>query len=172
MIDYNVDITPLLTPVNWANIAELDPKKKEQKPSMAWTGLSTRGPDNFDFFAAVTGPSAPTTALSARATSTATNTQTLNEFAGVAPRPNTTAQLDADVERVAKQRVQLMAAKYAKGTGSSELVARLEILNRRLLEKAPRVSKAQVVALEDANEQLARIRAAREDRARRLGIQG
>lgn len=63
-----------------------------------------------------------------------------------------------------------MAAKYASGIESSEIVARLEILNRRLLDRAPRVSKDQVVALENANDQLAHIQAAREERSRRLGI--
>ena len=63
-----------------------------------------------------------------------------------------------------------MAAKYASGAQSSEILARLQILNSRLSESAPLVSKEQVTALEDANAQLARIRAAREERAKRVGI--
>ena len=63
-----------------------------------------------------------------------------------------------------------MAAKYASRTASDEILARLEILNRRLLDRSPRVSPGQVEALESANEKLIRIRAAREERAKRLGI--
>ena len=75
-----------------------------------------------------------------------------------------------EIDRIAKQRVKLMAAKYASSVESSEIMARLEILNRRLLDRSPRVSKDQVLALENANEQLLRIRAAREERSKRLGI--
>ena len=73
-----------------------------------------------------------------------------------------------DVEVIARQRVKLIAAKYAGGVESSEIVARLEILNRRLSAIAPRVTTEQVTALEDANERLATIRAARVERAARL----
>jgi hypothetical protein len=75
-----------------------------------------------------------------------------------------------EIDQIAKQRVRLMAAKYAAGAQSSEILARLEILNSRLSERAPLVSKEQVTALEDANAQLARIRSVREERAKRLGI--
>lgn len=74
------------------------------------------------------------------------------------------------VERIANQRVRLLAAKYAGSNETQEIVARLEILNRRLLSIAPRVSEEQVASLERAHEQLTRIRAAREERSKRLGI--
>jgi hypothetical protein len=46
----------------------------------------------------------------------------------------------------------------------------MEILNSRLSERAPLVSMEQVAALEDAYDQLDRIRATREERAKRFGI--
>ena len=100
----------------------------------------------------------------------AVQTQTLKESL---LSQNTTADIpqpNLEIDKIAKQRVKLMAAKYANGVQSSEILARLEILNSRLSERAPLVSKEQVTALEDANAQLARISLAREERAKRLGI--
>jgi len=51
-----------------------------------------------------------------------------------------------------------------------KLLARFEILNSSLSERDPLISKNQITALEDANIQLARIRKAREERAKKYGI--
>ncbi len=116
-------------------------------------------------------PTAPTHTTELYAKSEPSKTQTLNE--GVPSR-----QFNADdakvrstnVERIAKDRVVLLAAKYAGASAQAEVVARLEILNNRLLEQAPRVSQDQVRALEAAANHVAKSNARREERARRLGL--
>lgn len=171
-MDYYVDTASFVYPTaNWANVAPFEPKRREQKTLMGWTEFTTATASAIDFFRTVTGPLAPTAAPSTQAEPVAGMTAPLSERS-VTPiaAAVVVVPLSADVERIAKQRVQLMAAKYAGGIESSEIMARLEILNYRLLDLAPRVSKEQVVALEDAQVQLVRIRAAREERSKRLGI--
>lgn len=171
-MDYYVDTVSLVYPtVNWANVAPFEPKRQERKTLIGRTEFATATASSMiDFFRAVTGPLAPTAAPSAQAEPIAGTTAPLSERAVTPIAAAVVVPPNADVERIAKQRVQLMAAKYASGIESSEIVARLEILNRRLLERAPRVTKAHVSALEDAHAQLARIRATREERANRFGI--
>lgn len=170
-MDYYVDTASFVYPTfNWANVAPFEPKRQERMALVGRTEFATAKANSADFFRAVTGPLAPTAAPSVQAEPIAGTTAPLSESAVTSVAVAVVAPPNADVERIAKQRVQLMAAKYASGIESSEIVARLEILNRRLLERAPRVSKDQVVALENANDQLAHIQAAREERSRRLGI--
>lgn len=155
---------------NWAEVAPYQPKRRELKTFVQQTPFSTIKSDLMDFFAAGTGLSSPTAEPNLGATFDATLTSTINESIATPVINPVKAIPNANVERIVKQRVQLMAAKYVGGAESSEIVARLEMLNRRLLDQAPRVSKDQVVALENANDQLGRIKAAREERSRRLGI--
>ncbi|MBB5673744.1 hypothetical protein ABQ039_011825 [Xanthomonas sp. WHRI 6108] len=55
----------------------------------------------------------------------------------------------SDIERLAAQRVKILAASYVSQEGNnSEIIARLEILNRRLAQRLPRVSDKQVAFLE------------------------
>lgn len=172
-MDYYIDTASFVYPTfNWANVAPFEPKRQERMALVGRTEFATAKANAADFFRAVTGPLAPTAAPSVQAEPIAGMTAPLSESAvtPVAGAVAVVAPPNADVERIAKQRVKLMAAKYASGIESSEIVARLEILNRRLLDRAPRVSKDQVVALENANDQLAHIQAAREERSRRLGI--
>ncbi|MDP1548038.1 MAG: hypothetical protein Q8L87_18665 [Anaerolineales bacterium] len=96
--------------------------------------------------------------------------QLLSDRSGPPAATPTMTPQSLGVERIANQRVRLLAAKYAGSNETQEIVARLEILNRRLLSIAPRVSEEQVASLERAHEQLTRIRAAREERSKRLGI--
>ena len=97
-------------------------------------------------------------------------TPTLDGLTSTPRSVDRNASATDELSRMAKQRVILLAAKYAGGNETSEIVARLEILNRRLLERAPRISKDQVAALENASDTLTRIRASRVERASRLGI--
>jgi hypothetical protein len=76
-----------------------------------------------------------------------------------------------EIDSIAKSRIQMMAANYAAGKMNREILARLEILNHRLLDKLPRVSKEQVESLERVNEEMSTLQAEREAQARRLGIQ-
>lgn len=170
-MDYYVDTASFVYPTfNWANVAPFKPKRQERRALEERTEFAVSKTGPVDFFSAVTGPLAPTAAPSAQVEPIAGTTAPFSESTVTPVAAAKVAAPNVDVERIAKQRVQLMAAKYASGIETSEIVARLEILNRRLLDQAPRVSKAQVLALEDANEQVARIRAAREERSNRLGI--
>lgn len=168
-MDYCPNTVQYFSP-NWAEVAPYKPKRPELKTLVQPTPFSTIKSDLVDFFATGTGLRTPTPEPSSQATLVPVPTPMGNENTAT-PATNVIADPHSgDVERIAKQRVKLMAAKYVGGAESSEIVARLEILNRRLLEHAPRVSKEQVAALEKANDQLERIRASRAERSRRLGI--
>lgn len=170
-MNFYLDTTPVLNPpITWNSAATSMLGMQEGKTPSLRTEFTTAKANLVDFFSVVRGPLAPTAVPSSQAELYA-QTSPLSEFADTSIAAAAVASsLTADIARIAKQRVQLMAAKYASGTESSEVVARLEILNRRLLDRAPRVTKNQVLALENANEQLVRIRAAREARSKRLGI--
>lgn len=68
------------------------------------------------------------------------------------------------VSDLASKRVRLLAAKYVADENVAEVTARLAILDRRMLQVAPRVSVEQVKQLEDANDLIEQARAAREAR--------
>lgn len=175
MIDYYVDTTPLPNPIIWADYAPfqsgpINQRNPEREALTGHTAFVTVEANQVDFFAAATGPFAPTTPPISQSAPIAESTPTLAESVSSHTATAAIPSSSAEIDQIAKQRVRLMAAKYASGSQSSEIVARLEILNSRLSERAPRVSKEQVTALEDANAQLTRIRAAREARAKRLGI--
>jgi len=176
MIDYHVNNTPHINPAIYADYALFQPEplvqnKQERKDAlMEQTSFVTAEARPVDLFAVATGQFAPTSYSISQADPFVEQTPTLT--ASVRPHAANTpiSTTNEEIDKIANQRVRLMAAKYAEGKESSEIVARLEILNRRLSERAPRVSKEQVAALEDANDQLVRIRTAREERAKRLGI--
>ncbi|WP_145998740.1 hypothetical protein [Methyloterricola oryzae] len=168
-MDYYIDTTPLINSVNWANVAPFQPSSfqessPQRKVLSEQTEFVTAGASLIDFFAETKRLSVHTPPPGAE--STPTLAESLSPHTATAAAP----QLNAEIDQIAKQRVRLMAAKYASGERSSEIMARLEILNSRLSERAPLVSKEQVEALEDAYEQLDGIRAVREERAKRFGI--
>ncbi|MEC4749569.1 hypothetical protein [Methylomicrobium sp. Wu6] len=174
-MDFYIDHTPYINPVVATNIAPFQSRTLEQsRPKREvltnQTAFVTAETKAVDLFAATKGPLAQTAPPMQQLAPSTEPTPTLNESVHshnsdvVVPPPS------IEIDQIAKQRVRLMVAKYASGTQSSEILARLEILNSRLSERAPLISKEQVTALEDANAQLARIRTAREERAKRLGI--
>jgi len=174
-MDFYVDHTPFINPVIAVNIAPFQSRPPEQsspvrKGMRDQTAFVTAETKAVDLFSGTKGPLAQTTPPMPQSAPSALPTPTLNESVyshnatAAVPPPN------VEIDEIAKQRVRLMAAKYASGAQSSEILARLQILNSRLSERSPLVSKEQVTALEDANAQLARIRTAREERAKRLGI--
>lgn len=171
-MDYYVDMTASTVGyVNWAAVAPFEPERRERSRTLNEKDLHTPISNAPGFFDPVTGPGAPTARLSRNPrklehtefVASGKDTATLN-------RPSVSDNAQSDLERIAKQRVRLMAAKYASKVESSEMVARLEILNQRLIDRFPRVSEGQVNALETAAGQLAQARSAREERMRRLGI--
>lgn len=175
MIDYYVDNTQYINPVIYADCAPYQPRplvqnKLERKETLGQTSFVTAEAKPVDLFAVPTGLLTSTSDPISQADPSVEQTPTLTK--SVRPHATNTpiSTTNEEIDKIANQRVRLMAAKYAGSKESSEIVARLEILNRRLSERVPRVSKEQVAALEDANDQLVRIRAAREERAKRLGI--
>ena len=168
MMDY-INITPLVDPIiNWTNVAPFEPKRPIREPLITQTGLAQSKP--FDLFATGTGARTPTAVPDVRTVSESPCVSAISEFSCKASPYSIEGAPDADIDRIANQRVRLMAAKYVSGAASTEVVARLEILNQKLLDRAPRVSIDQLESLESANEKLARIRAAREERSKRLGL--
>jgi hypothetical protein len=88
------------------------------------------------------------------------------------PVPVSPTAKGSAVDDVAEQRVLLLARQYASGPSSAEreLLARLEILNQKLLAMAPRVTRERVAALEAVSDKLAVIRERSQKRAERLGL--
>lgn len=171
-MDYYTDATVNTSFINWATVSPFEPERRmASRPEVKNVALPTPPVVTAvtDFFAVPNGLSAPTANTLRRPS------QVYSGTAAVAKAP---AQVSSDgnaearevVERIAKQRVQLMAVKYASGDEPREMTARLAILNHRLLDHSPRVSVEQVQALEAAATQLAAARNFREERMRRLGI--
>jgi len=77
----------------------------------------------------------------------------------------THAAPNGDAERLARERVLLLAKLSARSPGETETASRLEILNERLLRIAPRVSAEQVAVVAGMAEQLEHSVAARNARA-------
>lgn len=166
-MSYYIDVMPqAYSAPNWAYFAKAPQWHRPLAgiDSTRFAGEPVAG----ELFSQQEGPQAPTATLQRRET-VVTPTATIEESASrTAPAVGESAS-DRDIQQLARQRVRLMAIKYAGGD-TSEVLARLEILNRRLVAQAPRITRDQVEALERANEKLAQIKAAREERARRFGI--
>lgn len=168
-MDAYIETAPLSPAYSFA--AAFEPRKPQGNFLVAQTEFSTGIGRWDDFFSNEANVSAPATAPVARAKFSLFHTPTMNEVAAISATPTPAgqpAQLATNIDGIANQRVQLMAAKYAGGNDSLEIMARLEILNKRISTAAPRVSPGQVLALEEANEQLMRIRSSREQRSDRI----
>lgn len=171
MMDY-VDVTPLANPiVTWAHIAPYEPQRNTPRQASPLQTHSARSQVNpFDLFVSGSGALAPTAIIENRVERFAKERETASRTISSAELSALPKNDNDEIDRIAKQRVKLMAAKYASDAASAEILARLEILNRRLLERSPRVLPGQVEALELANDKLDRIRAAREERTKRLRV--
>lgn len=172
MIDA-VDVTPLMNPiVRW----EEQWRAPSAPPNRALvvtaggppTGASMpRDRRNFDLFATAPGVTAPTTLAQAV-------TQTRQSSASPAPHSTVPSApvIQSALDSLAQQRIRLLATKYVNDSVSREVLARLEILNRRLLDLSPRVTTEQVVALEKAFDELETIRSRRAERLKRQNVPG
>lgn len=169
-MDY-VDVTTMVNPiVNWAQIDTYEPQRRARWEFFQPTQSARTQENPFDLFMSGTGVYSPTLVIYNKADKSTQNREITNKAVSTTSPATPQQSDDVEIDQISKQRVKILAAKYAVGTASEELIARLEILNRRLLDRSPRVSLEQVEALESANEKLLRIRASREERARRLGI--
>lgn len=77
---------------------------------------------------------------------------------------------DMDISKIAEDRIKLLAIKYANDSISAEMIARLEILNSRLIERAPRVSVEQIMHLEASIDSIKSVEQSILARAKRLGL--
>ncbi|WP_236181510.1 hypothetical protein [Pseudomonas sputi] len=77
---------------------------------------------------------------------------------------------DLEINKIAEDRIKLLAIKYANDSISAEMIARLEILNSRLIERSPRVTVEQINFLEGSIGSIKTIEQSRLDRAKRLGL--
>jgi hypothetical protein len=77
---------------------------------------------------------------------------------------------EAEIRKITEDRIRLLAAKYTNESISAEMMARLEILNSRLSERAPRVTAEQISSLENSIGVIKSIEASRLARAKRLGL--
>lgn len=168
MMDY-VNVTPLIEPnVRWEQYAPYEPKMPARASFNSQTNPTTSRETPFQLFKAKTGIHAPTPNTGLE--NSVYRRSTSSDLAARANAIAVKTDPESEVEVIAKQRVRLMAAKYADDKVSTEILARLEILNQRMISKSPRVTREQVESLEGANEKLSRIRIAREERSKRLGI--
>lgn len=169
MLDY-VNVTPLFEPiVNWANYAPYESSAVAQARSSKHTRPADAKGEPFELFVSKTGVYAQTSIQDSNSDKLFTSVSSREPAAN----PSHYAKgggSNTELNHIAKQRIKLMAAKYASNSASAEIVARLEILNQRLLDRSPRVSQVQVEALEQASEKLTLITMAREERSRLLGI--
>jgi hypothetical protein len=77
---------------------------------------------------------------------------------------------DQEVNKIAEDRIKILAMKYASDVISTETIARLEILNSRMIERSPRVTSEQVNFLEESISSINSIELSRLARAKRLGL--
>jgi hypothetical protein len=78
--------------------------------------------------------------------------------------------VECEADSIGSQRVRLLAAKYVDGKPSREVLARLAILDEKMLAALPRVTTDQVVALEQMAERLMGLSTSRQERAKKYGI--
>lgn len=73
-------------------------------------------------------------------------------------------------DAIARERIALLAAKYAASKDRNELIARLEILNEKLLSVAPRVTRDRVEALERISDSIGDAQSSRLEIMKRFNI--
>jgi len=73
-------------------------------------------------------------------------------------------------DEIANERIALLARKYASDDASRELIARLEVLNARMLAEMPRVTAEKVQTLEEVATSMRELQVKRIERANRLGL--
>jgi hypothetical protein len=165
MTIHSTEIHPAYFSPSWAQVI-MAPQLYRPRADIDLTRFSTSDPV-FTPQSQSAGTQAPTTPLELR-NAIVSSTPTI-ESPGVTENSQNRSGSSAIASSTAEQRVKLMAIKYA-GDSSPELLARLEILNQRLIAQFPRVTESQVSGLERAHEELSQMRAARIARARSLGL--
>lgn len=164
---------PLTFPeIQWVVDAPYRPEKLFQSSLISQTGFASKSVVPSDFFGNKAGPDAPTFTVSENINfgKGYSSPQTQLDSSKKSLAGENVAWMCNDIERIASQRVKLIAEKYARDNVPQEILARLEILNHRLSKFSPRVTDAQVKALEIANDHLINLDDAHDEIAHRLGI--
>lgn len=155
-MDFQYATTPIDPIVKWGNIAPYEAQPDPQNFLAMQTGAAQKD-KHLDLFSGQFSavPTGGHYAIGGNRTA-------------VAPRPVLHVipqKPEAALDEIAQQRIKLLAIKYASEKVSKELVARLEILNHRLIDQAPRVKQEHFANLDAAE---SRLRAKREERDARL----
>jgi hypothetical protein len=169
-MDYVSPTSAVDPTVNWAQYAPYEPSLRTGLEALTHTPFVNPSIKPFEFFIQSVGVDAPTSLHYKGSAKRSSQAPSISDFISSSKQPAVDLGVDIELDKIAKQRVKLMAAKYASNGASAEIIARLEIFSHRLLERSPRVTQSQVHALENADENLFRIRKLREERAKRLGI--
>ena len=74
----------------------------------------------------------------------------------------------SEIESISKSRFQLLIEKYSNDTISAEMAARLDILDKRLVAKSPRILESQVEMIAQSVEKLDSLKLIKESIAARL----
>lgn len=164
---------PLVFPeIQWVVDAPFRPENLFQSSLISQTGFASKSVVPSNFFGNTTGPDAPTSTASENTNfgGAYSSSQTQLDSSKKNSAGANFSWMGNDIERIASQRVKLIAEKYARDNVPQEILARLEILNHRLSKFYPRVTDAQVKALEIANDHLINLEDAHDEIAHRLGI--
>jgi hypothetical protein len=171
-MDFYVDVTPVSTPSSfYASQASAGRDPHRDHPYIGATRFLATGSSDVnigkkDLNATVKPPSGTlkidsTPLLSEGAEPAASR-------AAVHERPILGKEIE--ISKIAEDRIKLLAVKYANDSVSAEMIARLEILNSRLMERSPRVTLQQINFLESSIGSIKSVEQSRLDRAKRLGL--
>lgn len=171
-MDYYVDITPAPSPsIFYASQAAFGRNPPKEKFDLGATRFLSTSYPGLNFAAAnIDGTEkVPKTSPQNDATSLVPKSADVRSL-----RPPVNERQiqgrDLEISKIAEDRIKLLAIKYANDSISAEMIARLEILNSRLIERAPRVSVEQISHLEASIDSIKSVEQSILDRARRLGL--
>jgi hypothetical protein len=161
-MDFQYATTPIDPVVKWENIAPYETKPASQHFLTMQTGAA-RQDKHLDFFSGKLR-GAPTGGQYAVGGGKRADIASRTALHVIPQRPETA------MDEIAQQRIKLLAVKYASENVSKELVARLEILNHRLIDQVPRVRQEHFASLDAAENRLRSKREERDARLKELGI--
>lgn len=171
-MDYYVDVTPAPAPsIFYASQAALGRKPPKENFDLGATQFLTTRYAGSKFAAPdIDGTEkVPKTSPQNDVTSLLPNSANIRSHRPVVNERQAQGR-DLDISKIAEDRIKLLAIKYANDSISAEMIARLEILNSRLIERAPRVSVEQIRHLEASIDSIKSVEQSILDRAKRLGL--
>lgn len=173
-MDFYVDVTPVPRPSSFyashSSHASGSPPQSEQ-PNIGATSFLVTGSPEFYSVAKELDATSKLPGRSLKIDSTPFISEGGDSSAlRSSPHERSFVVKDFDVSKIAEDRIKLLALKYANDSVSVEVIARLAILNSRLIERSPRVTIEQISFLEGSIDSVKSIEQSRLDRAKRLGL--